>query len=115
MKLIVAGSREIIDEEFVSGWLDKMNCALNISEVVSGTCRGPDTFGEDWARENWVHIKRFPANWDEFGRAAGPIRNREMAKYADVAIVFISQGSRGAKNMMEEMIKERKPVMVISL
>ena len=41
--------------------------------------------------------KRFPADWDKHGRAAGPIRNAQMARYADAVALF--PGGRGTASM----------------
>ena len=45
-------------------------------------------------------MKEFKADWVKYGKAAGPIRNEEMAKYADACIVFWDGKSPGAKSMI---------------
>lgn len=40
-----------------------------------------------------------PANWDKFGKGAGPIRNREMAKIANLVLAF--PGNDGTRDMIE--------------
>lgn len=47
-------------------------------------------------------VERFPADWDRRGRAAGRIRNREMAKHADALIAVWDGESRGTANMILE-------------
>lgn len=47
-------------------------------QIITGECRGVDTFAAQWARDNNVPYKIFPADWRKFGRAAGPIRNKQM-------------------------------------
>ena len=110
MKVIIAGSREITNYEFVSHIIKQSG--YTITEVVSGTANGVDRLGEQWARDNNIPYKRFPANWDHYGKAAGPIRNREMAEYADAAIVVWNGSSSGTKNMIQEMTKREKPCKV---
>ena len=83
-----------------------------ITEVVCGLAKGADTWGAEWARGLNIPVKEFPADWNKYGRAAGPIRNKQMADYADAAIVFIWDNSRGSKNMIETMQKLGKPVYV---
>lgn len=73
----------------------------DITEVVSGNARGADEMGEWWASENGIQIKLFPANWSKFGKAAGPIRNEEMAKYADCLVAFWDGKSKGTSNMLD--------------
>lgn len=110
MKVIIAGSRDITG-------LDPVRDAINgsgfeITEVVSGGARGPDQTGEVLARFMGWSLKIFRADWDKHGKSAGPIRNREMAKYADALIAVFDGQSRGTKNMTEEMTKLGKPVYI---
>lgn len=109
MKVIIAGSRNVKDYVLVqktiedSGWKDK------ITEVVSGCATGVDDLGERWARLNSIPIKEMPADWNTYGRSAGPQRNRAMAEYADGAIIIWDGQSRGTRNMIENMIRRKKP------
>ncbi len=62
--------------------------------------------GEQWAQKNDVPVKQFPANWTEYGRTAGEIRNREMARDADGLILLWDGKSPGASCMLREANKE---------
>jgi hypothetical protein len=73
----------------------------NDIEIVSGTANSADKLGERYANENKYHITRFPADWDKYGKSAGYIRNEEMAKYAEVLIVFGDCKSKGTKHMID--------------
>ena len=108
MKVIIAGSRQ----GFVSSDVAEavLNSKFVISEVVSGTARGVDTFGEQWAQRNGVLVKRFPADWDKHGKGAGYIRNRQMGDYADALIALWDGQSKGTKAMIEYMKSLGKPV-----
>lgn len=114
MKLIIAGSRDFDDMEFVAAWIIHKFRLDDIDEIVSGGARGVDACGEQFATIYGIPIKRFPAQWDLHGRAAGPIRNAQMAKYGDVLIAF-SSGGRGTANMIDTMRKAGKPVHVVDL
>lgn len=109
MKTIIAGSRTITDFSLVER--ATKDCRFPITEVVSGCQKtrdpvtrkivgGVDWLGERWAYRNKISVKLFPANWSELGKAAGPIRNAEMADYAD-ALILIHTGSKGSANMLE--------------
>lgn len=87
-------------------------CPWAVTEVVSGGARGADAFGEEWARDRRVPVRVFPADWNRHGRAAGPIRNREMAEYADALVAVWDGESRGTKNMIEEATKRGLKVHV---
>lgn len=85
-----------------------------ITEVVCGMAKGADTLGKKWAIcDAQLPVANFPADWDKHGLAAGPIRNGEMADYADGLIVFIWDGSRCSANMLEQMQNRNKPCYVI--
>ena len=81
--------------------------------VVSGTANGADKLGEVWATHRLLEIKRFPANWEKYGRGAGHIRNSEMADYADALICFWDGISKGSENMIQTMTKLGKSVRVV--
>ena len=107
MKVIIAGSRNINDYKLLVDTIQRSG--YDITEVVSGCATGVDWLGEQWARANDVPIKEMPANWNRHGNSAGPIRNRDMAEYADAAIIIWDGESRGTRNMIENMIRRKKP------
>jgi hypothetical protein len=104
LKTIIAGSRGVTNYNLVKSFLDTTD--LKITEVVSGGARGADKLGEQWAYEKGLPIMCFPAQWDTYGKAAGYIRNREMAQYADALIAFWDGKSKGTKNMIDEAKKQ---------
>jgi hypothetical protein len=79
-----------------------------LSEVISGTATGVDKLGEQWANAKNIPIKRMPADWS-IGKHAGHVRNREMAEYADFAIILWDGQSPGTKGMIKEMKRINKP------
>jgi len=113
MKTIIAGSRTIDDVEIVENAIRDSD--FKITEVVSGCGHGVDRIGEEWAGNNQVPIKYFPADWNAHGKAAGPIRNAQMAEYADALIAVWDGKSRGTKNMIDEATKRGLKVFVFTL
>ncbi len=110
MKTIIAGSREITDYKIVKKAIKKSG--FKITEVVSGKARGVDTLGEKWAKEHNIPIKKFPADWEKYGRSAGPIRNQEMAKYADALIAIPLPEGKGTQHMIKTARKDGIKVFV---
>lgn len=101
MKTIIAGSRTITEVEVIISALLGCPFTSEISEVVSGTAKGVDLLGEQVAKATGIPIKRFPANWEQYGKAAGPIRNNEMAEYADALVAIWDGKSSGTKHMID--------------
>ena len=102
MKLIIAGSRAFNNYEKLCAECDNILQDQNNIEIVSGAYyRGADKLGEQYAKERGFKITRFPANWNKYGKAAGPKRNQQMANYADALIAFWDGKSRGTENMID--------------
>lgn len=101
-RIVVAGSRDYDDYEEASSFIDDCISGIDDSIVfVSGGCRGADALGERYANEHGFLTERYDAQWGKYGKAAGPIRNKEMAKKADMVICFWDGESRGTKSMID--------------
>lgn len=98
MKTIIAGSRDIVNMDHIMFAISVSG--FHITEVVSGTARGVDRLGEEWAKANSVPVKSFPADWDRYGKSAGHRRNTEMALYADALIAVWDGVSSGTHDMI---------------
>ena len=108
LKLIIAGTRQFDNYKITKTTVERVIKSWNnveIVEVVCGECRGPDLLGKRWALNKGIKIKSFPADWEKYGRAAGPIRNKQMVEYANAAIVFWDGRSRGTKSLMDLLRK----------
>jgi hypothetical protein len=125
MKLIIAGTRTFCHTEpfFTIPIQKRLQLFLyemqeqgyEITEVVSGCARGPDLIGEDWAKDNHIAVKTFPADWVTYGDKAGPIRNQKMAEYADACIVFWDGSSTGTGDMIKKAKARKIPCRVIKV
>ncbi|AXH44227.1 DprA-like DNA processing chain A [Arthrobacter phage GoCrazy] len=99
MRLLITGSREWTDLEFIRGQLRKIYEAHSDVTLVSGACpRGADRIAEVVGEvEFGFKIERHPAEWEKYGPRSGFKRNAEMvALGADVCFAFIKDESRGA-------------------
>lgn len=133
MKLIIAGSRSI-DREIAYAECVKWRIAnrdKEVLEIVSGTAKGVDRGGEDYAEFYDIPVKRFPAKWTDFSdpetvikinkygqkynAKAGFIRNKAMAHYADALLLIWDGRSGGSANMKENMEKLGKPIYEVIL
>lgn len=103
MKTIIAGGRQLKIEYdkiwLVSDAVHKSGWKKDITEIVSGGCRGIDLAGEQFADDYKIPVKRFMPEWQNEGKAAGPIRNTKMAEYADALILIWDGRSTGSADM----------------
>src|SRR5258706_16173814 len=103
MKVLVCGDRNWSDSYAVSRELDALKTAYPDLVIIEGCARGADSMAEDWAAYHGVETHHHPADWEKFGKAAGPIRNREMlTEKPDFVIAFHSNlpMSKGTKHMV---------------
>ncbi len=99
MRVIIAGSRGITD--YVQVLIAVGMSKFDVTTVVSGCAKGVDTLGEEYAEDCNIPVDRYPANWAVNGRAAGAIRNEQMARNADALIAVWDGRSPGTKNMIK--------------
>lgn len=98
MRTIIAGSRRCTDMKALE--LALAECGWVPTVILSGTARGADLLGEEWAKRNNVLIERFPANWEAFGKSAGFMRNYQMAENAEALVALWDGQSRGTASMI---------------
>lgn len=99
-KIIIAGGRDFTDWDYLVDSINSTGPPIPF-EIVSGGARGADSLGELYGTENGYPIKMFPADWKTYGYSAGPIRNEEMANYADGLIAFWDGVSKGTAHMIK--------------
>ena len=127
LRVIIAGSRDFDDFpklinssiEILTGISKKRN-DLDRIRIISGTARGADKLGEQYAKIAGYELSKFPADWDGLGKRAGYVRNAEMAKFAvedgnyGVLIAFWDGQSRGTKHMIDLANKYGLEVHVVN-
>ena len=105
MKLLCAGGRNNWLSTKGYDFLHDLHDKFSFEELVNGCAGGIDLCAYEWAEEEGIPVKRFPAKWKIYGKSAGPRRNFEMAWYCsegDIACIF--PGGDGSKNMLENAV-----------
>ena len=113
-RIIICGGRHFNDynalESLVDSVLAEKGLTNKEAEIVSGHCEGADILGELYANKHNIACKVFPAEWTKYGRAAGPIRNSQMVKYASesptpIVIAFVSPRTKGTTDTINKATK----------
>jgi hypothetical protein len=77
MKVLICGDRNWTDKVTIQEWLLKLKDE-GYDTVIEGEARGADIIARKEAEKLGFNVLKHPADWDKHGKAAGPIRNREM-------------------------------------
>ena len=118
IKVIIAGSRNFDDYEKLASTCDKILHDEGIScpiTIFSGGAAGTDCLGERYASERGYALRVFKADWEQYGKSAGPIRNYCMAREADMVICFWNGLSKGTKHMISVAQKKKMKVYIFKI
>jgi hypothetical protein len=105
MVVLVCGGRDFTDYTMLSNTLRHAHEIVPIREIIHGAAKGADTLADQWARWRNIPVRSYPADWDEHGRSAGPIRNARMLADGRPDLVVAFPGSVGTNNMVEQARK----------
>lgn len=104
--VLVCGGRNYYDELWLRFALDTISHRINLVEVVEGGARGADELAGAWADLHGKLRTTIPADWAQYGKRAGPIRNRKMLEYLQACgnahMVIAFPGGSGTANMVAQ-------------
>jgi YspA, cpYpsA-related SLOG family len=103
MRLLICGGRDYSNRDLVYKTLDQ----LKPTEICHGAASGADSLAEEWAVLNKISSTKFYPDWKNLGRAAGPIRNKQMRDTFKPDKVLAFPGGKGTANMIA-LAKENK-------
>ena len=112
-RVLVCGGRDFRDRWLVHNCLDMIHADRVISCVIAGAASGADHIAANWAKDRGIDLREFPADWKKFGKAAGPMRNRQMLNDGQPDEVVAFPGGRGTADMVRAARAVGLPVQVI--
>ena len=92
IKVLVCGAREWTDRETIRAWLSRLPPGTT---VIHGAARGADSIAGEVAAELGFTVRSYPANWQEEGKAAGPLRNQRMLDAEHVTLPILGSPHPG--------------------
>lgn len=109
LRVLVCGDRHWYDRVFIFNALDKVHRKEGISLIIEGGAKGADHDGQLWALSREVQYVTVSAEWDKYGRAAGPHRNQKMVDEwkPDLVLAFHDDlaHSKGTADMIQRATK----------
>ena len=114
-RILRAGCRDFNNYKIATRYSNR--CLSEIKKqydliIVSGGAKGADMLGERFANEKKLKIERYLPDWQKYGKAAGPKRNKEMAAVSDYIIYFWDKKSRGTASTIRYGRLLDKPIRV---
>lgn len=97
MRILVCGGRDFNDIE-----LFKKVMFNNIppgAEIITGMAKGADHMAWKWGHLMGLVVHEFPADWDTYGKKAGPMRNIQMLVEGKPDLVIAFPGGTGTAHM----------------
>ncbi len=110
MKVLVTGGRDFNDAEMVWRVLGELHAKYKFTLLVHGDARGLDRIAGQWAENAGIEVLACPADWKAHGRAAGPMRNKQMLEHKPELLVAFP-GGRGTADMVRKA--ERSSLLVV--
>lgn len=114
IKLLVCGGRDYRDTATLNRVLDELKEEFIINQVIEGDARGADRLAGQWAERHHLPHRKFPANWQRYGKRAGYLRNKEMLQVGRPDLVIAFPGGPGTANMVALAQAAGVPVRLIS-
>jgi len=113
-KVLVCGGRDWSRDryQFLHHVLNKKVPKGSI--LIVGEATGVDTQAAIWAHRACMDVSLFIANWDEFGKRAGPLRNKDMLDKGKPDMVIAFPGGKGTKNMIIQATRACVPVLRVT-
>ncbi len=110
MKIAVIGSRTVFPSEaLLARYLS------DAEEIVSGGAKGVDQCAGAYAKKKEIKLTEILPQYEQYGRAAPIVRNKEIVDYADKVIAFWDGNSKGTLSVIQYAEKTGKQCEVVRL
>ena len=111
-RVLICGDRNWKDTTAIQRCVDSLPAS---AVIIEGGARGADSIAAACGVFRGLVVLHFPADWNRHGKAAGPIRNRQMLTEGkpDIVIFFHNnlKGSRGTRDMVKISWAKGLPVI----
>lgn len=113
MRVLICGDRHWFDWQAIDTYVSLLPVG---SVVIQGEAPGADSAAREAAVAHGYAFESYPADWATYGRAAGPIRNKQMLTEGqpDLVVAFHDdlENSKGTMNMISQARKAGVPVQI---
>jgi len=107
-RVLVTGGRDFQDHTL----LEAVLMPLQPAALCQGEAKGLDRMAKLWCIRNSVPVESYPADWDKHGKAAGPIRNKQMLETFKPTLGVVFPGGRGTEHMKGLLLAAKVPTVL---
>lgn len=111
MRLLISGGRHFDVADAILDELNRIHAACPVTVLIHGGLPALGSVAEDWARQNDVHIVRYPANWSLLGKQADTKRNRFMLEDSRADALLAFPGGRHLLELVQQAHARHIPVI----
>lgn len=104
MRVLICGSRNWHDAQPIREVLEDLAERNETLVVIHGDAPGADRLAKRLAIEQGAEVIDEPADWEKYGKAAGPIRNQKMLDDHDPDEIWAFRCS-GKSNGTDDMVR----------
>lgn len=108
-RILICGSRSYNDNNAIKRVVREEIKANGPFELIYGAAPGADTLAARACLALGLHVEQYRADWATHGKAAGPIRNRQMLDAGPVKVIAFGEG-RGTQDTVSEAERRGIPV-----
>jgi len=112
MRVLICGDRNWRELQPIADCIESLPLD---TVIIHGNARGADKMADGLAHYRGLIVLSYPALWNQFGRAAGPIRNQQMLEDGkpDVVAFFHNnlRNSKGTKDMVKISYQRYIPII----
>jgi hypothetical protein len=114
MKFVISGSRKHPQPSLATVFLDYIS---EEDEVLIGDCpTGIDKYAKEYCEEQNIPYTIFEADWDKYGLAAGPKRNKAMLDTKPDLVLALPYGeSKGTRDVIKQARKANLRIYVLEV
>ena len=114
----MTGDRYYDDVDSISDILGTYRKKNSKLKIIQGGAGGADTIALAYAERFGLEKQTFKADWEKYGKGAGPIRNQEMLDQGDPSLVLAFhndiRSSKGTKDMIRRSVKNNILTILVS-
>jgi hypothetical protein len=115
MRVLVCGDRKWVHNEIIRSGIQE-HCGWFDTTIIEGGASGADAIAAHLAQSYSCQHLQIKAEWEKYGRAAGPLRNKRMLDEGkpDLVLAFHNdlKKSRGTKNMIVQALGNKIKVIL---